>query len=201
VDPHKWLYAPIEAGCVLVRDPQALRNAFSYHPEYYQFDNEAVNYFEHGPQNSRGFRALKVWLMLQHAGRGGYLTMIGDDIRLARHLHQLLETDHEFQPVTQCLSITTFRYVPLDLRSELGRAPVERYLDELNQALLAAVVKSGDAFLSNAVIGGMFLLRACIVNFHTSLDDVEALPRLLARLGREVDVSLRRTRFVSQQVS
>jgi glutamate/tyrosine decarboxylase-like PLP-dependent enzyme len=201
VDPHKWLYAPIEAGCVLVRDPHALRHAFSYHPDYYQFDNESVNYFEHGPQNSRGFRALKVWLMLQQAGRSGYLTMIGDDIRLARHLQHVLADDPEFQPVTQSLSITTFRYVPTDLRSELGAAAVERYLDELNQALLASVVKSGEAFLSNAVVNGRFLLRACIVNFNTSLDDVEALPRLLAKRGREVDINLRNARFVSQQLS
>ena len=90
VDPHKWLYAPLEAGCVLVRDPGALRDTFSYSPPYYRFDGEAedprVNYFELGPQNSRGFRALKVWLALQQAGREGYRQMIGDDIRLARAL-------------------------------------------------------------------------------------------------------------------
>ena len=62
----------------------------------------------------------------------------------------------------------------------------------MNQELLTAVEKSGEAFLSNAVIGGRFVLRACIVNFHTSLGDIEALPALLSRLGREVDAALRR---------
>jgi len=192
VDPHKWLYAPLEAGCVLVRDAEKLRNAFSYHPPYYRFDDQVVNYFDYGPQNSRGFRALKVWLALRHVGRAGYLKMIGDDMLLARHLHELLAHHPEFEAVTQNLSITTFRYVPPDLRTRLGSEEVEIYLGQLNQNLLSAVEKSGEAFLSNAVVGGRFLLRACIVNFHTSLGDIEALPLLLSRLGKEADNALRR---------
>ena len=192
VDPHKWLYAPLEAGCVLVRDAQKLRSAFSYHPAYYHFDDQVVNYFDYGPQNSRGFRALKVWLALRQVGRDGYLKMIGDDILLARHLHQLVAHHPDFEATTQCLSITTFRFVPPDLRSQLGSERVEQYLNQLNQNLLAAVERSGDAFLSNAVLGGRYLLRACIVNFHTSLGDIEALPVLLSRLGREADAALGR---------
>jgi glutamate/tyrosine decarboxylase-like PLP-dependent enzyme len=197
VDPHKWLYAPLEAGCVLVRDAEKLRNAFSYHPAYYHFDDQVVNYFDYGPQNSRGFRALKVWLALRQVGRAGYLKMIGDDILLARHLHQLLAHHPEFEAVTQSLSITTFRDVPPGLRPQLGSEKVERYLNQLNQNLLTAVEKSGEAFLSNALIGGTFLLRACIVNFHTSLGDIEALPPLLSRLGKEADTALRREHLVS----
>jgi glutamate/tyrosine decarboxylase-like PLP-dependent enzyme len=197
VDPHKWLYAPLEAGCVLVRDAEKLRNAFSYRPAYYHFDDQVVNYFDYGPQNSRGFRALKVWLALRQVGRAGYLKMIGDDILLARHLHQLLAHHPEFEATTQSLSITTFRYVPPDLRSQLGSVEVENYLNELNQNLLTTVEKSGEAFLSNALVGGKFVLRACIVNFHTSLGDIEALPLLLSQLGKEADTALRRERVVS----
>jgi aromatic-L-amino-acid/L-tryptophan decarboxylase len=191
VDPHKWLYAPLEAGCVLVRDPDALRKAFSYRPPYYQFDDQVVNYFDRGPQNSRGFRALKVWLALQQVGRQGYLEMIGDDMLLAQHLHRCVERHPDFEATSQSLSITTFRYVPRDLGPQVGSETVERYLGQLNHALLAAVEKSGEAFLSNALIGNKFVLRACIVNFHTSLGDVEALPMLLARLGAEIDAALR----------
>jgi glutamate/tyrosine decarboxylase-like PLP-dependent enzyme len=90
VDPHKWLYAPLEAGCALVRRRGDLRRAFSYHPSYYHFDHEVTNYFDYGPQNSRGFRALKVWLALQQVGWSGYRQMIGDDMRLSRHLHALV---------------------------------------------------------------------------------------------------------------
>ncbi|MEP7310259.1 MAG: aminotransferase class V-fold PLP-dependent enzyme [Acidobacteriota bacterium] len=191
VDPHKWLYAPLEAGCALVRDAARLRNAFSYHPAYYHFDDEVVNYFDYGPQNSRGFRALKVWLALRQVGRDGYLRMIGDDMLLSRHLHQLLSRHPEFEAATQSLSITTFRYVPLDLRPEIGSEEAERYINRLNENLLTTVERSGEAFLSNAHLGGKFLLRACIVNFHTSLEDVEALLPLLSRLGQEADRALR----------
>ena len=186
VDPHKWLYAPLEAGCALVRDAATLRNAFSYHPPYYHFDEEALNYVDYGPQNSRGFRALKVWLALRQAGSAGYLHTIEDDIRLARQLHRLLGAHPEFEAMTSELSITTFRYVPTELRAAVGSAEVERYLNELNQKLLTAVEQSGEAFFSNAVVDGRFLLRACIVNFHTTSDDIETLPPLLSRLGREL---------------
>ena len=196
VDPHKWLYAPLEAGCVLVRDAEKLRQAFSYHPAYYHFDDQVVNYFDYGPQNSRGFRALKVWLALRQVGRDGYLKMIGDDMLLARHLHQLVAQHPEFEAATQSLSITTFRYVPADLRPLLGSEKVENHLSQLNQHVLTAVEKSGEAFLSNALVGGKFMLRACIVNFHTAPGDIEALLPLLSRLGREADTALRQARPV-----
>jgi glutamate/tyrosine decarboxylase-like PLP-dependent enzyme len=191
VDPHKWLYAPLEAGCVLVRDPEALQRTFAYHPPYYVFDERVVNFFEHGPQNSRGFRALKVWLALQHAGREGYLRMIGDDMRIAGHLFACLEAHPQFQALTHGLSVTTFRFVPADLRSRLDNEDVEKHLEQLNRELQAAVEHSGEAFLSNAVVDGRFALRACIVNFHTSPGDVEALVPLVVRLGTRIDARLR----------
>jgi len=134
-----------------------------------------------------------VWLALRQAGRDGYLKMIGDDILLAMRLHQLMGRHPEFEATSQSLSIATFRYVPPDLRPQLGSENVESYLGQLNQNLLTAVEKSGEAFLSNALIGGKFVLRACIVNFHTALGDVEALPLPLARLGRAADTALRPT--------
>jgi aromatic-L-amino-acid decarboxylase len=194
VDPHKWLYAPLEAGCVLVRSSAHLTRAFSYKPAYYHFDDELVNFNEYGPQNSRGFRALKVWLALRHAGRDGYLQMIGDDIRLAAHLHELAARHRELEALSQSLSIATFRYVPEDLRGERGVPAFDEYLNRLNQDVLTAIERSGGAFLSNAVVRGAFALRACIVNFHTTLADVEAVPPLVARLGREIDASLRVSR-------
>ena len=84
-----------------------------------------------------------------------------------------------FEAISRSLSIATFRYVPEDLRAERGSAAVETYLNKLNQDLLTRVEKSGEAFLSNAVVGGTFALRACVVNFHTSAEDIDALPALL----------------------
>ena len=90
------------------------------------------------------------------------------------------------------MSITTFRYVPRDLRAKLGEEPVERHVDALNRELLDRLQRGGEAFLSNAVVGGRYVLRACIVNFHTAQADVEAVPEIVARIGRTVDAEMRR---------
>lgn len=191
VDPHKWLYAPLEAGCALVRDPETLRGAFSYHPPYYHFEERATNYVDYGPQNSRGFRALKVWLALRHVGAAGYRAMISEDIALSRSLAEAVRRTAELQCMTQALSITTFRYVPVDLRERLGEPAVEDYLDALNRELLDRLQRGGELFVSNAVIDGRYVLRACIVNFHTTRSDVEAVPAIVVRVGQAVDVQLR----------
>jgi glutamate/tyrosine decarboxylase-like PLP-dependent enzyme len=190
VDPHKWLYAPLEAGCALVRDPAALRNAFSYHPAYYSFEGEITNFYDMGPQNSRGFRALKIWLALQHAGAAGYREMIQDDISLARYLYDLALDHPELEAITHHLSITALRYVPRELRAGIGSEPVEDYLKQLNQRLLAAIEQSGEAFISNAVIDGKYALRFCIVNFRASTGDIEAMPELIVRLGSQLHAEI-----------
>jgi aromatic-L-amino-acid/L-tryptophan decarboxylase len=191
VDPHKWLYAPLEAGCALVRDAAALTAAFSYHPPYYHFGVEAINYVNYGLQNSRGFRALKVWLALRHAGRDGYVRMIADDIALARRLHDAVAAHPALEPLTCELSITTFRYVPPSLRAQVDDAATATYLDSLNAELLDRLQKGGDVFVSNAVVHGRYALRACIVNFNTTTADVDAIPRVVACAGAELDASMR----------
>lgn len=195
LDPHKWLYAPLEAGCALVRDPEALRDAFSYHPPYYRMDDvggePAMNFHEYGPQNSRGFRALKVWLALQQVGREGYVRMISDDIALTRRLFRAAEAEPEIETFTCDLSIATFRYAPADLG---GGPEREAFLNELNEALATRLQDGGEAFVSNAMIDGKFALRACIVNFRTSAADVEVLPRIVARVGRETYAAMKAER-------
>jgi glutamate/tyrosine decarboxylase-like PLP-dependent enzyme len=199
VDPHKWLYAPLEAGCALVRNRAALTNAFSYHPAYYNFEDEATNFYDIGPQNSRGFRALKVWLAMQHAGAAGYREMIRDDIALARYLYDLALGHPELEAITNHLSITTLRYVPQDLCASLGSEATEDYLNRLNQRLLTVIEKSGEAFISSALVAGKFALRFCIVNFRTSTVDIEAMPQLLVSLGRQVHAELcRSAEFVAK---
>jgi hypothetical protein len=90
-----------------------------------------------------------------------------------------------WRAMTHHLSITTLRYVPLELRASLGSKPTEDYLNNLNQRLLAAIEKSGEAFISNALIAGKYALRFCIVNFRASAVDIEAMPQLVVRLGRQ----------------
>lgn len=192
MDPHKWLYAPLEAGAVLVRDPAVLHGAFSYHPEYYRMDEVAgeapLNFVEYGLQNSRGFRALKVWLALQHAGRRGYRQMIGDDVALARRLYEEVGRREELEPVMHNLSITCFRYVPEGFDAEAEGA--DAYLNALNADLVQRLQEGGELFVSNAVIGGRYVLRACVTNYNTTLDDILACPDIVIRTGRAAHAAL-----------
>ena len=193
VDPHKWLYVPLEAGCALVRDAESLRNAFSYRPPYYHFDgadeDPQTNFYEWGPQNSRGFRALKVWLAIRQAGREGFVRMIGDDIALAGVLFEHAAAHPELEALTLGLSIATFRYIPAELRGMPDRD--ESYLNALNEALLSRLQQEGQVYLSNAVLGGRFYLRACVVNFRTTAKDMAELPAIIARTGRAVHERMR----------
>ena len=189
VDPHKWLYAPLEAGCALVRDVQKLRDAFAYHTPYYHFGDEAINYFDLSPQNSRGFRALKVWLAIQQVGLDGYVQMISDDIRLSREMFERIPQYPELEALTQGLSIATFRFVPPDLND--GGEKTAAYLDGLNRELLTRLQQSGEIYPSNAVVHGKFALRFCIVNFRTSIEDIEALLPIVVRVGKQIDVEMR----------
>jgi len=87
--------------------------------------------------------------------------------------------------MTQALSITTFRYVPTELRASVGEPETEKRLNALNEALIERIQSSGEAFLSNAVIGGRYVLRACIVNFNTTEADIRAIPEIVVRLAQE----------------
>ena len=192
VDPHKWLYAPLEVGCCLVRRPEALPAAFSFHPPYYHFDESVVNFFDYGPQNSRGFRALKVWLALQHAGARGYRTMMAHDVAMARLLG---ERPGGACGVRSARDRAQHHHVPLrparPARPD-GRAEACRSTWTIsNRALLDASQKRGEVFVSNAVTDGRFLLRACLVNFNTRDSDIRAVPDLLAPLGRRLDAERR----------
>ena len=179
-------------GQTFSHDGAALLAAFSYRPEYYHFDqDEAVNFLEHGVQNSRGFRALKVWLQLRQVGRAAYARMIEEDIALARRFHEIAGGREELEAFGTQLSITTYRYVPKDLADTAGEAGVRAYLNELNKVIQARMERGGEAFVSNAVLGDVYALRMCVVNFRTIADDVVALADISERLGRQADAELR----------
>jgi len=112
-------------------------------------------------------------------------------MRLARRLHERASEHPELEAGTQSLSITTFRYVPADLRATAATPEQATYLDALNRELVERLQASGEAFVSNAVVEGRYLLRACIVNFNTTEAHVDALPEIVARIGRETDADLR----------
>ncbi|MEO8108501.1 MAG: aminotransferase class V-fold PLP-dependent enzyme [Ginsengibacter sp.] len=193
LDPHKWLYAPLEAGCTLVKNPQHLIDTYSAHPVYYNFDSSAdeptLNFYEYGLQNSRGFRALKVWMALQQAGKNGYIKMINDDIELSQLLFDEAKKHAELEAVTQNLSIATLRYIPAGY--EENEKTGETYLNKLNEELLNELQKGGEVFLSNAVVADKYCLRACIVNFRTSKKDILETIEIIVSEGRKVHNKLK----------
>jgi len=195
LDPHKWLYSPLEAGCILVKNPQHLIETFSSHPEYYNFSSNkgeiAQNYYEYGLQNSRGFRALKVWLTLQQVGRSGYQKLISEDIELSKLLFLLAENHQELEAVTQNLSITTFRYIPSNHKN--GLEYKDDYLNKLNEEILNELQIGCEVFLSNAIVNEKYCLRACVVNFRTSKKDIEEIVEIIIREGRKVHLKLCKT--------
>lgn len=189
LDPHKWLYSPLEAGCTLVKNPQHLIDTYSSHPEYYNFSNADLtqNYYEYGLQNSRGFRALKVWMALQHVGRSGYIKMISQDIELAELLYKEATQHPELEAITHSLSITTLRYVPLHYPQGDKK---DEYLNTLNEALLNTLQQGGEVFLSNAMVQGKYCLRGCIVNFRTSSKDIKEIIEIIIKEGRNTHSQL-----------
>ena len=194
LDPHKWLYSPLEAGCTLVKNPKHLIDTYSSHPEYYNFslseEGGSVNYFEYGLQNSRGFRALKVWLALQQIGSNGYIKLIREDIELSKYLYELAEKHSELESITQNLSIATFRYIPKNLEDKGEKR--EAYLNTLNEELVNKLQQSGELFLSNAIVVNKYCLRACIVNFRTTKKDIEECIEIIVKEGRKTHLSLQK---------
>ena len=191
LDPHKWLYSPLEAGCTLVKNPKHLIDTYSSHPEYYNFslteEGGSLNYFEYGLQNSRGFRALKVWLALQQIGSTGYAKLIREDIELSKYFYELAEKHQELEAVTQNLSITTLRYIPENFK--VMDEKKETYLNTLNEELLNVLQNGGELFLSNAIVLNKYCLRACIVNFRTTKKDIEECIEIIVKEGRKAHIA------------
>jgi aromatic-L-amino-acid/L-tryptophan decarboxylase len=175
VDPHKWMYVPVECGCALVRDKQAMRNAFSLVPPYLRDDKALPWFSEFGIQQSRGFKALKVWMTMQQIGERGYRELITRDISLAKALQERIRNRSDFELLAAGpLSVTCFRYA----------APGD--LNALNRRLLDTVQREGKVFLSSTELNGQFALRACIVNFRTEEADLDVLLDVLAEAGRRL---------------
>ena len=181
VDPHKWLFAPFDVGCSLVRDPRDSHRAFARSSEYIavdgQGDIESFAFFDHSPELSRRFRALKVWAILKTRGVDGLGREIERQIELRRRLDHRIAAEDELEPLGSGLSISCFRYRPPSLDDE-------DTLRHLNQGILRRLVDSGTAFMSPTTLEGRFSLRICIVNFRTQEADLDRLLGDVLRLGR-----------------
>ncbi len=174
LDPHKWLYQPIDCGCLLFRDPAAARAAFAHSGDYARALSEDARegfaFFEESLELSRRFRALKLWLSLRYHGLGAFREAIARDLEHAQLLAGLIENRRELERLAPApLSAVCFRFVGRD-----KHAP-EPELNRLNAAILTRVIERGRVYISNASVRGSFALRACFVNHRTRPADVEAI--------------------------
>jgi len=187
LDPHKWLSTPLGSGCVLVREAQVLSDSFGVYASYVHEGEDVdrgVNLGFMGPQFSRGFDALKVWVSLLAHGRSAYAHRISHDVALTQYLAERVEERQDFELVATGLSICCFRYRP-------SGAHGDEYLDRLNERLMTHMQLDGRVFLSNAIVGGRFCLRTCIVNFRTEAEDLDEVLEVAAELGTKLHRELR----------
>ncbi len=174
LDAHKWLYQPLDCGCLLFRDAAGARRAFSHSGDYVKVTNtdplETFAFFDESIELSRRFRALKLWMSLQYHGRAAYREAIALDLGHARLLEDLVAGEEELELMaTGPLSAVCFRHRRAD-----------------NQALLKRVIERGRVYISNAMIRGAFALRACFVNNRTREEDVAAIVTETLAAAREI---------------
>jgi glutamate/tyrosine decarboxylase-like PLP-dependent enzyme len=195
LDPHKWLYVPIDSGCLLFRDESTARAAFSFDEADYikiheQNPEESFAFWNYGPELSRRFRALKIWLTLRYYGTNRIAAAIREDNALAAYLARAVEQSEDFELLAAPeLSICCFRYVPPSLRSGLqseSRDDVNSELDQLNNKIMLAVQRGGRAYVSSATLRGRFALRACITNFRTTRADLDRTLEIIREAARMV---------------
>ena len=197
LDPHKWLYVPLDAGCLLFRDEAAAHTAFTagdadYIKVHEEDAGEAFAFWDYGMELSRRFRALKIWMTICYYGTRRLGAAIADDNSLAQYLAERVEQAEDFELLAPVeLSICCFRYAPKGVREQLQRAAptdrerIENELDELNTSIMLAIQRGGQAYVSNATIWGKFALRACITNFRTTRADIDKTLELIRAAGTE----------------
>jgi glutamate/tyrosine decarboxylase-like PLP-dependent enzyme len=203
VDPHKWFFQAYDIGALVVRRRRDLANTFHRSPEYYRGsdtgdaaaddpDSVTLNFYQHGMEGTRRWRALKLWMSWKHVGTRGFARLVDDNVRVARHLARRIadSDDLDALPVDPPLSVVCFRHLPLGRAGtgglgEDGMAELDAHQDRLQRALEA----SGEGWLSTTVLRGRTYLRAGILNYMTTEDDVDGLLAALRRLAETVVTS------------
>jgi len=183
LDPHKWLYVGYEAGCLLVRDGDALPRCFHVLPDYLQDTQTTggeVNFADYGLQLSRAARALKLWFSFRTHGLEAISEAVDRTMRLADLAERLVrETDRLELTSPSSLGILSFRFVGLGSEDDAR-------LDDLNAAILARFYREGRFMASSTRLGGRFVIRLCPMNYRTTRDDVAAFLEEVVRIGNEL---------------
>jgi len=173
IDPHKWLYQPLDCGCLLYRDVEKARKTFLYTGTYAkQLSSDPIEgfaFFEESIELSRRCRALKLWLSLRYHGLEQFRAAIRSDLAHAQQLAQAIDRSSVLERLAPVeLSAVCFRHLVSQNASEDER-------NRFNLALLKRIIARGKVYLSNAELKGKFCLRACIVNHLTQDSDIDAV--------------------------
>ena len=181
LDPHKWLYVPLDVGCILVREAEALTATFGVDAPYLQQPGDGEERFDLMDstfQLTRSFRALKTWMTFKAYGADALRDAIEDNITVMKYLASLIETARDFELMASPgLSVVCFRYRPA------GDEVSEQSLDTLNRELLSRTETDARIFVAGTVVRGRFAVRACCVNHRTKACHVEHLLEVLRELG------------------
>jgi aromatic-L-amino-acid decarboxylase len=192
VNPHKWLFTPLDASLLLTRRMPALREAFSLVPEYLRtLDRQAPvrDYNEYIPQLGRRFRALKLWVQLRWFGLEGLRRRIERHIELAQAFAEWIDADPDWERLAPVpFSTVCFRYRPASLAGRKAAPEVASRLDAANERLMDSVNRTGEAFLSHARLNGRFTIRLAVGNLRTEAHHVERAWELLRREAAALDV-------------
>lgn len=181
VDPHKWFFQPYEIGCLLVRNHKWLSNTFTEKPEYLrdiEGNASEINFFDHGIELTRRFRALKFYMSIKTFGLKSFRKAIDYNIFLAEATETYLRKSNVWEIVSPAnLAIINFRYNPMNERYS------EKELDALNQKIANRITNSGQALLVTTVLNKQVVLRMCLINPRTTLTDVKATIKLCEQLA------------------
>ena len=190
LDPHKWLYIPYDCGCVLVRDAEKLRRAFSVQAPYLRgtitTEYSGLYYLDYGPEMSRSFRALKVWMSLKHYGVEGYRKLLSQNIKCVEHLDRLVRDSPDFEALhVPNLFMYCFRFAPVKLVEQWGRGTheLQEYLDTLNQQIVDEIQLSGMAFIMTSKLRNRIVIRMSICSHRTTLNDIDLVLAKLQEIG------------------
>ena len=159
-------------GCLLIRDHKWLKNTFTEKPEYLrdiEGNQSEINFFDMGMQLTRRFRALKLYMSIKSFGLDAFAEAVTYNIELAEEVERILRESPQWEVVSSAsLAVVNFRYNPISL--ELS----EKSLDALNQYIVAQVTLSREAILATTILNGQIVLRMCLINPRTTIDDVMA---------------------------
>ncbi len=193
LDPHKWLYIPYDCGCVLVRDKEKLRRAFSLQAPYLRgtlpADYAGMYFLEYGPEMSRGFRALKVWMSLKHYGVEGYRKLLSQNVQCVEYLDKLVRGSQDFEALHKPnLFMYCFRYSPTEWMDKWNtdELNLNEQVDTLNQQIVDEIKLSGTAFIMSTKLRNRVVIRLSVCSHRTRLSDIAVVFSKLREIGESL---------------